>query len=73
MVKGVESGLDERQDLGVGRHVRAGVVLRPNRDVPHDGRLEDLSCALETTDGDLDVRFGGQPVRVDQRLVVHAG
>lgn len=62
------------EDLFVGRDVEAGVVFRADRQILcQHGGLEDLAQALESRDDDFNVGRVGEPVGVDEGLVVHAG
>lgn len=74
MIHGLKRSLDPLEDLLVRGHAGARIVLRSDCQVLlQDGSLVDLPQSFEGSDGDLNVGLIGQPVWVDQRIVVHAG
>ena len=67
----VQSQTDGIEDLAIGLDGRAGEILRSDKHLCHGLSGEELSDALVTCNGNLDVCGIGQPIGVDERLVVH--
>ena len=73
MVESVENRSDVLKNLIIGRNIWTRDIFRANKDALHDGRRQNLSGTLEPTNSGLDISIRGQPIRVNQRLVMHAG
>lgn len=73
MIHGIERPLNVRQDLIITRDVPPGVELRTDSDVAHGIIPKDIAQTLEACKDGLDVGGVGQPVGVDEGLVVGGG
>jgi len=73
MILRIENVLDRLMDLLIRGNVLAREIFFPDiHIVAHDRRLEDLTQPLEARDRELNIRGSSQPVRIDERRVVHA-
>lgn len=74
MIHGLKRGLNPLEDLVVRGYVGSRIVLRSDGQVLlQDRSLVNLTQSFESRNGDLNVGLIGQPVWVDQRIVLHAG